>query len=112
MGPDDSADFLCVGTATLATADPESTANFATGIGNQVRVSASQPFTFLTPLVGELWGGQIDLDASATAPVLNPVSVTVLASPPGPTPSATPSPTPLQRQPVGARGVAGHRGRR
>jgi Flp pilus assembly protein TadG len=70
-------------------------ANFATGIGNHVSVSVLQPFTFLTPFVGELFGGSINLDSTATAPVLNPVTVSILAPSPTPTPVPTPTPTPV-----------------
>ncbi len=54
---------------------------FATGIGNQVSVSVSQGFTFLTPIVGEIFGGQVTLRASATAPVLNPLDLSILPDP-------------------------------
>ena len=67
-------------------------ASQTSGIGNHVQVSVSQPFTLLTPFVGELFGGQIDLSAQATAPVLDADAVTVL--PPSPSPSLSPSPTP------------------
>ncbi len=72
-------------------------ANFAAGIGNQVKVQVSQDFSFLTPIIGELFGGQVTLTASATAPVLNPTNVSILAnasSTPNPTPTPTPTPTP------------------
>jgi Flp pilus assembly protein TadG len=62
--------------------------------GNQVTVSVSQPFSLLTPIVGELFGGVVMLSASATAPVLNAPSVTVLAPDPTPTPTPIPTPTP------------------
>jgi hypothetical protein len=74
--------------------------SIATGIGNQVTVSVDQPFTFLTPLVGELFGGQLTMTASATGAVLNPADVTILGgsaiptASPSPSPSPTPSPTP------------------
>ncbi len=81
-------------------------ANFAAGSGNRVSVSASRPFTFLTPLIGDIVGGQLTLSASATAPVLNPAVTQILAiatptPEPTPTPSPTlaptPTPTPLRR---------------
>lgn len=62
------------------------------GTGNHVRVSVSQPFSFLTPFAGEIFGGQLTLAADATAPVLDADTITLL--PPSPSPSITPSPTP------------------
>ena len=41
------------------------------GIGNQVTVTATKPFSFLTPVVGSL--GSLTLSASSTAPILNAV---------------------------------------
>lgn len=85
-------------------------ADFAAGIGNQVSVSVSRPFTFITPLIGDLFGGQVMLAASATAPVLNRLDVSVLAGPsqsptstptPTPTPEPTASPTPEPTLPPG-----------
>jgi Flp pilus assembly protein TadG len=61
--------------------------------GNHVTVSVTQPFSLVTPIVGDLFGGAVDLSASATAPVLNPASVTVLPGEETPTPSPTASPT-------------------
>ncbi len=86
---------VCFEPVSGATVACDAAAQFATGIGNQVSVSVSQPFDFLTPLVGDLFGGQLTLTASATAPVLNPLDATVLpgATPP-PTPTPTPTPTP------------------
>ena len=37
--------------------DCHAASNYATGIGNQVVVTATQPFTFLTPLIGDLFFG-------------------------------------------------------
>jgi Flp pilus assembly protein TadG len=51
---------------------------FAAGSGNRVTVTASQPFTFLTPLIGDLLGGNLTLTASATGPVLNPIEIEIL----------------------------------
>ena len=71
--------------------------DFAGGIGNQVTVSVSQPFTFLTPVISDVFGGPLNLSASATAPILNPLDANILAAPmpsPTPTPTPTPSPTP------------------
>ena len=80
-------DPICFVPGTSTVLDCHAASNFATGIGNQVRVSASQPFTFMTPLIGELFGGQVVLTASATGPVLNPLDATIVAAP-------TPSPQP------------------
>jgi Flp pilus assembly protein TadG len=85
---------VCVDAQSGAGVSCATAAHFAPGIGNHVRVSVSQPFTFLTPLIGDVWGGSLDLAASASAPVLNPASVTVLPSGPTPTPAPTPTPTP------------------
>lgn len=41
------------------------------GTGNTITVTASEPFTFLTPLIGDLFGGHVTLGYSATAAVLN-----------------------------------------
>ena len=58
---------------------------FAGGTGNRVTVTASQPFTFLTPFVTDVVGGQLDLIASATAPILNPIDIALIPDPdPGP----------------------------
>jgi PKD repeat protein len=40
------------------------------GTGNTVTVTASEPFTFLTPLIGSFFGGSLDLNASASSAVL------------------------------------------
>ena len=37
-----------------------------------------RPFTFLTPLIGDVFGGSLTLTASATAPILNPADATIL----------------------------------
>jgi len=72
--------------------DCNTASNFATGIGNQVRVSATQDFTFITPIIGNLFsGGKLTLYAETTAAVLNPLDATIL---PGPTASPTPTPVP------------------
>lgn len=42
------------------------------GIGNQVRVTATESFSFLTPLISDFFGG-FSLSASSTAPILNVV---------------------------------------
>jgi Flp pilus assembly protein TadG len=54
---------------------PTAACNTATnkpGIGYQVTVTVTQPFTFFTPLISGFFGGQLTLSSSATAPVLNP----------------------------------------
>jgi Flp pilus assembly protein TadG len=76
--------------------DCDAASNFAAGIGNQVRVRASLPFTFFTPLISGFFGGALPLTASATAPVLNP-----------PVAVATPAPTPLPGSLVVTKTLAG-----
>ena len=100
-----------VGAGTLAVSDPtcylldssttidcRAASNYAAGIGNQVEVTATQPFTFLTPIIGDLFfGGAVTLSASSRAPVMNPYFATIHAGPsysPDPTPSPSPSPSP------------------
>jgi PKD repeat protein len=56
--------------------------NFAAGIGNQVTVTVKQPFAFLTPFIGSLFGGSVTLTTSATAPVFNPKVASVPEPPP------------------------------
>jgi Flp pilus assembly protein TadG len=65
----------------------------AMGIGNSVKVTVTQPFTFLTPLIGDVFGGTLDLSATATAPVLNPLVAKITATA-TPTATATATPTP------------------
>jgi Flp pilus assembly protein TadG len=65
----------------------------ATGVGNSVKVVVTQPFTFFTPFIGSFFGGSLNLSASATAPVLNPLVAKITGNP-TPTPTATPTPTP------------------
>ena len=62
----------CFDPQTSLTLNCHAASNFAAGIGNQVRVTASQPFTFMTPIIGDVLGGSLTLSASATAPILNP----------------------------------------
>lgn len=54
----------------------------ASGIGNQVTVAVTQPFTFFTPLINGFFGGSLTLSASATAVVLDPsvASVSTLST--------------------------------
>lgn len=66
----------------------------ASGIGNQVSVTVSQPFTFLMPLIGDFFGGSLHLSATATAVVLNPLVAQVSNPTPSPTPTASPTATP------------------
>ena len=88
------------GEGTLAIADPQcydplvaspqpsldchTASDYAPGIGLHVRVSATLPFTFMTPLISSIVG-VMDLGATAAAPVLNPP-----AAPPEPTPPPEP----------------------
>jgi hypothetical protein len=101
----------CFDPLTLATMDCDVAAAFAPGIGNQVSVSVQQPFTFITPLIGDMFGGQLTMSATATAPVLNPLAALIVegpSMPPAPTPTptatptATPTPTPTPTLPPGA----------
>ena len=66
--------------------DCDAASDFAPGIGNQVRVTASLSFTFFTPIISGIVG-VLPLTASATAPVLNP-PVGPLPPPPTPTPGS------------------------
>jgi Flp pilus assembly protein TadG len=84
-------DPVCFDPQTQVTLDCNVASDFATGIGNQVRVTASQPFAFVTPIVGDLFGGSLTLSATATAPILNPADVDIE---PGPSQSAEPSASP------------------
>ncbi len=92
-------DPSCYSPATDSFLDCHTASDFAGGIGNQVTVTVAQPFTFITPLIGTVFGGSLSLRASATAPVLNPPDATVLPGPsmaplPTPTPTAAPTATP------------------
>jgi Flp pilus assembly protein TadG len=78
---------------TTATMQCDLAANSSSALGMQVTVSVTQPFTLVTPVVGELFGGAVDLSASATAPVLSPATVTILAPAATPTPLPTATPT-------------------
>ena len=44
-----------------STLDCHAASNFAGGIGNQVTVTVAQPFSFLTPLIGDVFGGSLTL---------------------------------------------------
>jgi Flp pilus assembly protein TadG len=55
--------------------------NYAGGIGNQVTVTVKQPFDFVTPFIGSLFGGSLTLTTSATGPVLNPIVASVVTPP-------------------------------
>ena len=59
--------------------DCHDASKFAPGIGNQVTVTVNQPFAFLTPFIGSLFGGS--LTTSATAPVFNPTLASVVTPP-------------------------------
>jgi PKD domain len=56
-------------------------------------VTVSQPFTFLTPLIGNLFGGSLTLTTSATAPVMNPLVASVVTQTSTSTSSTTTSTT-------------------
>jgi hypothetical protein len=89
----------CFTPSTGVDLDCHAASAFAGGTGNHVTVSVAQPFDFLTPVIGSLFGGSLDLTASATAPVLNPLHAEILPGPsvppvPTPTPTATPTPSP------------------
>jgi len=73
----------------------DAASKFADGIGNQVTVRASLPFTFFTPIISGVVG-VLPLSASATAPVLNP-----------PVAPATPVPTPVPGSLVVEKALAG-----
>jgi hypothetical protein len=93
------ADPVCFAATSGSVLDCQLASDFAGGTGNQVTVAVTQPFTFLTPVIGSLLGGSVDLVASATAPVMNPPEANILPGPtvpplPTPTPTATPTPTP------------------
>jgi Flp pilus assembly protein TadG len=55
--------------------------DYAGGIGNQVTVTVKQPFAFLTPFIGSLFGGSLTLTTSATAPIFNPKVASVTSTP-------------------------------
>ncbi len=54
--------------------------DYAGGIGNQVTVTVKQPFAFLTPFIGSLFGGSLTLTTSATAPIFNPKVASVTST--------------------------------
>jgi Flp pilus assembly protein TadG len=96
-GPMTVSEPTCFAPGSGTTMDCHVASDFAGGIGNQVRVTVAQPFDFLTPLIGDAFGGQVILTASAVAPVLNRLDVSILPGPtqdPGPTATPTPTPTP------------------
>ena len=64
---------------------------YVNDLGSTVTVSVTEPFTFFTPLIGNMMSG-FHLSASSTGFYMSPVNGT--ASTPSPTPSATPSATP------------------
>jgi len=53
------------------------------GPGNTVTVNVHQPFTFLTPLMNDFFGGSLGMDVSATATVLGYVPGAGATQPPG-----------------------------
>jgi Flp pilus assembly protein TadG len=71
--------------------DCHAASDFGTGTRNRVTVSVSQPFDFLTPFIGDLFGGGVTLTASATGPVFSPPNPTIIENPdPPPPPPACP----------------------
>lgn len=86
---------VCFRPSTAEQLDCHAAAQFASGIGNQVRVSVEQPFEFITPLVSNAFGGDLALSATVTGSVLNPLDATIVAAAvtsPAPTPQASPAP--------------------
>jgi Flp pilus assembly protein TadG len=77
---------VCFNPVTSATLSCNAASDFADGIGNYVRVTVREDFSFLTPIISSLVG-VLPLNATATAPVLNP-PVAPPAAPPGPTPGS------------------------
>jgi len=62
---------LTIACATPAgTTIPCSSASGGGGAGNTLTVTVSEPFTFLTPLVNNAFGGSLQMTASATSTVL------------------------------------------
>ena len=87
----------CFSAATSVSVRCDLAGDYATGIGNQVSVGVSQDFTFATPLIGDLFGGNLPVSVIATAPVLDRPGITVTpdaAATPTATPFATPTATP------------------
>jgi len=72
--------FCFAPSAPSTSIDCNTASNFATGAGNLVTVTVSQPYTFLTPLIGNFFGGSLMLTTSATAPVLNPLVASVVTT--------------------------------
>ena len=70
-------------TVAVACQDPSSAAVAcssaigAAGIGNRVVVSVAEPFTFLTPVIANFFGGDLPMSVDATAAVANPAPCTV-----------------------------------
>ena len=87
-------DPTCYVQDTTTTMDCHAASNFAAGIGNQVSVSATQPFTFVTPIIGDLFGGPLTLSAAARGPIMNPADVIDRGCGPTPSPTASPTPSP------------------
>jgi Flp pilus assembly protein TadG len=92
--------------ATIDCADAPQNGTSASGIGNQVSVTVTQQFSFLTPFLNTFFGGGLTMNATATATVLNPLVAQVLqpspspgasagaSSPPSTAPSSAPSSPP------------------
>jgi Flp pilus assembly protein TadG len=77
-------------TSIDCTSAPEIPAK-ASGIGNQVSVTVTQQFTFLTPLINSFFGGGLNLSSTATATVLNQLVAQIQAASPSPGASTAPS---------------------
>jgi Flp pilus assembly protein TadG len=81
---------LCQSAATPpVTVDCATAASNNGGAGNQVTIAVTRPFTFITPLIGGMFG-TLNLSSSATSPVYNAPVV-----PPTPAPTSAPDPCTL-----------------
>jgi len=88
---------ICFAPGASTTMDCHEASRFAGGVGNQVRVTTSRTFSFLTPLVSQFFADGLTLSASATGPVLNPLDTTITAATGAtgsPEPSSDPEATP------------------
>jgi PKD repeat protein len=60
-----------------------SAATGGAGPGNRVTVTVTRPFSFLTPIINGVFGGNLNVTASATATVLGYAAGTNASQPPG-----------------------------
>ena len=60
-----------------------SAASGGAGIGNSIRVTVTEPFTFLTPIISNFFIGSVQMQASASAMVLGFVPSANSTAPPG-----------------------------